>query len=744
MRKRRVNPNYNPLNKEVTTNFIFNVSTTAGGKTKQNAAATQATSTNAFRGIDHAVLFTYKQTDGGGQPADGKILAADANADKTFDLAEVCSANTLSSTDSRRVLEMSLPLNTNTLLFYGKAVNNAETYDGYTREECYGHLDAYTINATAGSTVFQLGKRLQDKDKFYTEEKLLAGIMSLIMNSNLAGSNHTAIVSTEKPNNNTNVKPYKFDIAADAYGNYYWSDYAGDKSPFITTHDLWPLEQKLGRAYTQMTTINAAGGELRAASGEALIRTITDLWTVINEVRCAEPLNEAETIAKFLAARIYERIDSYFDASTKPTDGSPITGVDFRALTGTSGIVAKFNADLADKPANSANTDWPTASELAALGEVDLNTFPYRYNLPRGATHMAFDSTKKVFYYPQTFNTSGMGGIMAGGSFNAESYYYPAELMYFGNSPVRTTSKDAAVSSYPNGSGTADGQWNGTWSADWSGSHVLASTRGVAMKYDINYGTALLKTQVKYAVGTLKDNNRAVQAYFEGLDLTNTTAPEVIAFTEQDKDINVTDASFKLTGIIIGGQSQNVGWDYLPCNVPGTTSAKYGFIYDKAIPSGAQAIPANTSSKSSPNYTMVFDNYNPGASATAQDKVYVALEFQNNSGSDFYGNFNLIRDGGYFYLIAELDPANPSSDPTWPTTGYVLPPYKADGTSNQVKRIFMQDFMTDVTFTFGVNSLKHAYLTVPDLRSGSVTLGLSVDVNWSTGMVFDDVILGGN
>ena len=49
-----------------------------------------------------------------------------------------------------------------------------------------------------------------------------------------------------------------------------------------------------------------------------------------------------------------------------------------------------------------------------------------------------------------------------------------------------------------------------------------------------------------------------------------------------------------------------------------------------------------------------------------------------------------------------------------------------------------------VNFVIGENSLKHAYLTVPDLRYSSLTLGLSVDLHWSTGLNFGDVILGGN
>ena len=54
----------------------------------------------------------------------------------------------------------------------------------------------------------------------------------------------------------------------------------------------------------------------------------------------------------------------------------------------------------------------------------------------------------------------------------------------------------------------------------------------------------------------------------------------------------------------------------------------------------------------------------------------------------------------------------------------------------------MQDYMTTANFWFGENSLKEALLTVPDLRHSTLTLGLSVDMEWSTGITFDDVILG--
>ena len=121
----------------------------------------------------------------------------------------------------------------------------------------------------------------------------------------------------------------------------------------------------------------------------------------------------------------------------------------------------------------------------------------------------------------------------------------------------------------------------------------------------------------------------------------------------------------------------------------------------------------------------------------------MALEFLNNSGKNFFGEHGLVRDQSHFYLIGELDPEKSGLNAiTWPTH-HPLPPYNADGTSIKTPRVFMQDFVTTADFVIGANSLKHAYLTVPDLRYSALTLGLSVDLKWETGLNFEDVLLGG-
>ena len=769
------NPNYDPETNEVLTEFVFNVSTNNETQTKQNAAATQATASSTFRGIDNAYLLTYKLASSG-------ILSADATADKIEDMGEIVSASTITSSDSRRILEMSLPLQTNNMLFYGKAILGGEVYDGFSAEDCYGKMDEFTVGTTVGSENFKLGRRLggnaTELANFYTEERLLSGIVSLIMNTNLKGANHVAISKTDFPSG-LDGSVYKFDVSTSEYPELDWASYvnAGNSpipndygSATPTEVSAKSLENKLSNAYKQMTSINTAGGELRAASGEALLRTITDLWTTVNEVRCATPTDKREAVAKFLANSIHIRMSKYFSA-TVPTDGAPVTSVAFKSLSGDGGIIVNFLSptEVANRPNidgqdynfwPSPNTNcWPTEAQLTALGSVSLSTFPYRYNLPRGATHMAFKTGAKVFYYPTSFNTSGMGGAAEGGSFNAESYYYPAELMYFGNSPIRTSDKEHRKADYPTGAEAWESDASTSWGTDWNGNQVQASTRSVAMKYSINYGTALLETKVGYNTLSLKDNNRAVQAEMQGVILDPTApgynASAAAAFTEVDKDIAISSTSyFLLTGIIIGGQPSAVGWDFLPLpKTPLTSPLTYesGFVYDRAIPTDCRAIPADITKSSVPTYTLVLDNfvatsksdagyYTPAA---AQDKVYIALEFQNKTGQDFYGNHNLIRDDGYFYLIGELNPAADGlAAITWPTK-YVVPPYTSAGASQQIPRVFIQDYKTSATFKFGMNSLKHAYLTVPDLRSGSMSLGLSVDINWSTGLVFENVLLGG-
>lgn len=714
----QTNPNYDPATNEVFTKFVFNVSTGNQATTRQSSGATQATNTETFRGITNAALFTYKLP--GTPTGDGKHLAAAAVADKYIDLGSPVASATISSTQSHRVLEMSLPINTNTMLFYGKApegtASSAEAAKGYSAYDLYGHLDGYTVAGGTGDNAgkdisaanFELGKRMtaDNKTKYTEIQKLLGGVLTCIINTKIANGDHVALPAAT----------YGIDVATGDYPEIVnWYDYANanSTSPVETTHELYPLEKKLADVYKALTTIQVATGELRAGYGTAILHTIQDAWSIINSVQCATPFSKGEAVAKKLAELIHDRINNYFNG-TVLTNGESVTGVSFKSVNN---MITAFNSDAA----------WPseagTKPTISGIESEDLTNFPMAYAVPSGATHYEWKSSEKKFEYVTDYNTSSVG---SGGNFTVDSYLYPAELLYFGNSPLRVSGTEHKEPTYPNGVGN----WkdDAKWSEDWTkNSHVVSTTRSVAMQNNINYGTALLKTTVGYKTLTLKDNNHAIQKAKD---------PSLSDSDEPDKEISVNGSSFQLVGIVIGGQYKKVGWDF----TPKTTDNSQGYVYDKAIPEGAEAIPGTINTASTPNYTLVFDNY---TTANTQDNVYVALELRNNTGQDFYGKHSLIRNGDSFYLVGLLNPSSKTWDSlTQASNDHPLPPYNADGSSKEVVRVFMQDFMTTANFWFGENSLHEALLTVPDLRHSSLTLGLSVDVNWSTGITFDNVILG--
>lgn len=78
-----------------------------------------------------------------------------------------------------------------------------------------------------------------------------------------------------------------------------------------------------------------------------------------------------------------------------------------------------------------------------------------------------------------------------------------------------------------------------------------------------------------------------------------------------------------------------------------------------------------------------------------------------------------------FYMVAKLDP-------TSGTGNFVQP------TPNVSNHVFIQDHTTIANLK--INSLKNAYVNIPDLRSTKLQLGLSVDLEWKKGLIFSATI----
>lgn len=315
---------------------------------------------------------------------------------------------------------------------------------------------------------------------------------------------------------------------------------------------------------------------------------------------------------------------------------------------------------------------------------IEASTFPRNYNLPDGVAQVAWNNT--------AFEFVGNADVTIGGNaIDPTTICYPAGLYYMANTPIKTT--DALDPVFPNFANWADGF------ADWAGTSVTATTRGIALTNPVQYAVASLAVKVKCATSTLPDN---AEEYAED--------PTTGGLTQT---ITVPADGFKLTGVVIGGQPETVGWDFK--NLAGDHLMN---IYDNAVPAD---VTAKFGSESPINYTLVLEDLVEAAVSdkTEASVVNIALEFENTSGQSFYGQDGLVPAGAKFYLVGQLDLE------------------KVTDTKGRTS-VFSQDYTTTANFT--INSLKNAYNGIPDLRASKMKFGLAVDLTWQAGVSFDVAI----
>lgn len=662
------NPNYDATTGLVKSQFVLNIASNAK-PTRSGGTTVQAGGEN-FRGIDNTLLFAFKTSGKGFVDA----TLADAAAANRYDLGTVAAANSLDNgSNSHRILELAMPTGTDAMLFYGKAIKSSTDKD-----EEVGKV-TYTIPAsTATGFSFALNNRVGGNSaKYEHAAQILAAIMTKIVN--VTGS-YTV-----------NTATYPSWTGATSLTST-WKDL----NPTTQDRALSPLEEILYKAFKTLTTYGA--NELRGGSANAIHTTVKDLYSVTIKVANATPTSPYEELAKHLAQQINTQITNYFTSS----DTEAVNG-----YKGADGIKSAMGTSWKD--------DWND------VVSTDISDFPATFNLPEGTAQLEYTASTNTFAHKHP----GTSLLDKSTSTNPSAYMFPAELMYYCNSDIRTSNKEKTSSSgYPNGVANWDDA--SKWDSDWTGTSVTSATRATAMTKNVNYGVAMLKTtvQIKEGVTALEDNRKALNP------------------GEDNKSFAPANINITWTGVIIGGQPASVDWQFLP-----TTTDFDKLVYDNRVTGevAGTAVPNTAGSASAANYTILFDNYTTEAT---QNKVRVALQFVNN-GDDFWGRDNLVHKGQTFYLVAELDPAKAGlTAPTWDTY-YQVPPLDASGVSTKTTRVFIQDYMTTANFKLDADasahtsSLQNAYITIPDLRSSQLSFGLSVDLNWRTGLEFDEV-LGGN
>jgi hypothetical protein len=661
------NPNYDETTGLVKSQFVLNIASQT--QTRSSATTVQNEGQN-FRGIDNTLLFAYNTS--GKRFIDGTSAAAAAAS--RYDLGMVAAAGSLNDNDkSHRILELAMPTGTDAMLFYGKAIKGSSTPD-------YNEIGKVTYSVTGSKATgfhFDLMPRIGgDGARFTATAELLAAIMTKIVN----------VSGTYTVNNATYP-----DWTGAATLTSTWKDL----NPTTQGRALSPLEEILYKAFHALTTYGA--NELRGGSSQAVLTTVRDLYSVTTKVVAATATSPYEELARHIASAINGQITSYF---TSITD-NPING--FR---GVDGIKSSYGDGWKD--------GWN------AVTDEELADFPIvNFTLPEGCAQLAYAPETNTFTHKSTGNSLLDKAVTT----DPDAYQFPAELMYYCNSGVRTSNTEKTDAKYPNGVSNWDTESSWTTNGWEAGSTTVTSaTRATAMEKNVNYGVAMLKStvQIKEGLASLEDNRAALNP------------------GESNNTFNPGDIDFTWTGLIIGGQPGSVDWQFLP------TTSFDKMIYDNRITglAAGTALPGTAGSASAANYTIVFDNY---TTAATQNNVLVALQFKNN-GADFWGRDNLIRKGQTFYLVTTLNPTG--KDVTW-DSHYQIPPLNASGVSTQTPRVFIQDYMTVAKFRLiadagaHTSSLQNAYVTIPDLRSSQLSFGLSVDLEWRTGMDFD-ADLGGN
>ena len=300
--------------------------------------------------------------------------------------------------------------------------------------------------------------------------------------------------------------------------------------------------------------------------------------------------------------------------------------------------------------------------KVTSLGDA-MSGFPANLGLPDGAAVVRWTGSS---FTPQT-QTTTMDNITG-----ITRYAYPAELYYYTNSLIKTSTEEGKQPYY-----TSEDTWAKVLSKyEYENGVVTPNTKAVAIIDPLQYGVAHLQVMLKKVATTTVEDAAG-------------------------EDITIGTDKFKLTAIIVGNQHP-VGFDFKPC------SSDAYFLYDPNVTSDvflSSSAYQNNSEVSAVTHTLVLHSND-------DEEIPLVLEFTNNSDQTIVGVDNgQIYPGTKFYLVAEVKPE---------TVVASADDYK--------KRVFTQDHTT--TMTMKVESLAKAYNVVPNLLSPRLEVGVQVITDW--------------
>ena len=336
--------------------------------------------------------------------------------------------------------------------------------------------------------------------------------------------------------------------------------------------------------------------------------------------------------------------------------GSEGAGLMSGAAANIKAFVAALKALLVAKGGDLSNA----IIEKIDATDISSYTYPRSLGLPDGAAAIRWTGSQ-FEVKTTTTQLDNINGI--------NRYTYPAELMFFADSPIRTSANEVAKEVYENA--PTNQLWSAFLDAHYNASNAVnTNTKAVAVENPIQYGVAKLDLTLTGMSATLRD-------------------------AKEEPVTNADMEHLPLTGVIIGGQ-HTVGFNMKPQGAQ--TDVDGRFIYETTVDD------TNFTTEGYKTSTLVLQSYD-------DEKVPVILEFENNTGHAFVGKDGTVYPETRFYLIGMIDPAD-----------------KKEEGKDYTKRVFTQDYTT--TMSMSVTSLAKAYTCMPDLLAPRLEIGVQVVTKW--------------
>ena len=440
------NPTYDAATKSVTAQFVLNVSSATGSVTRQSATTVQKNAN--FRGMQDAKLIglatgnsSYLAPFAGGATVTDWSAASGTKA-KTYDLGTLYGATAVNNTDannannsSHRVLELTLPLTTDAMLVYARAIPSGT-------DEENGKVTA-NITANPENTTFDLVPRIANKKDSYDQT---CNLTALIINQILKSEVAAASTYSHGGLNNVEALPA--------------ISWRGIGKTLKDGGSLPPLQENLAAVYNAITTFG--DGEVRAGSASAVCSLIYLINETLTTTLGATPTTDGELNAQRLAEFIKGRIENYFSVGT--TEAT----TEFRNIgdATTDNTIVNGLVTVA-----SVLTSGEYNTQFGLVTKDDLMGMPTSYNLPLGAAQLFFtnfndDASTGGFSYKNP--STSLLDLSA--TIDPAHYMYPSELLYFGNSALYVSDAEKATDDYPNGYSTWDSY--GWTSNSWTNAAV--------------------------------------------------------------------------------------------------------------------------------------------------------------------------------------------------------------------------------------------------------------------------------